>query len=451
MPHYLLMLLIACAPEEAAVPALDDTATTSFTPTLPIAECGAGSYPWLPTDTMGELLETHEDEALSMSAETFNLLLESLDLVGPIVAVYDVRTWEVRYQTQDRGQAVEATGFLVLPEVEPGTSVPVILWNHPTMGFTDPCAPTALGLTGAAFPLLFASLGFAVAAPDYLGMAGFGAPSERLHPYLVAEPTAIVALDSVRALDRLAREEGTAAAPDLSRIIHWGASEGGFASIWTDRYQEGYAPELDTLATVAVVVPTDLEALGRLAVASPSAATGGLAAAMIGSWDWYGRAADLSEVLTDETPSWIASTLPDQMRETCSDFPAVAEVAEVADLFTPPFVDGLLGDDPTEPWGCYLQAEVLRESPVERGHAAPMLFALAAEDELVLPPPTLDDIAPLCAQGYEIEVVRCAGADHVSGAADSLTLQLDWIRARLAGEALGPNCVVPEPTLCSND
>ena len=46
-----------------------------------------------------------------------------------------------------------------------------------------------------------------VAAPDYLGMNGFGAPAEALHPYIVAEPTAVASLDAVRALYRFSAAE----------------------------------------------------------------------------------------------------------------------------------------------------------------------------------------------------------------------------------------------------
>ncbi len=116
-------------------------------------------------------------------------MVELLGLPGDAFdAVYDVQTWRIRYTTQDRGRAVEATMLLSFP-LGAG-EVPTFAWLHGTTGFTDACAPSAMGIEGGAFNLLFASLGYVVVAPDYLGMNGFGEPADALHPYLVPEATA---------------------------------------------------------------------------------------------------------------------------------------------------------------------------------------------------------------------------------------------------------------------
>ena len=78
------------------------------------------------------------------------------------------KTWRVRYITQDRGQQTEATGFVFLPDVDTSDEFPLLLYTHPLMGFSDACAPTAIGLEGAAVPLLMSAMGLVVAAPDYL-------------------------------------------------------------------------------------------------------------------------------------------------------------------------------------------------------------------------------------------------------------------------------------------
>ena len=86
-----------------------------------------------------------------------------------------------------------------------GCDAPSYSWLHPTMGFFDVCAQTALGIEGAAFPILFASMGFVVVAPDYLGMAGWGEPSPGVH-----------------------------------------------AALWADRYAPHYAPEFTAIGSIAV-------------------------------------------------------------------------------------------------------------------------------------------------------------------------------------------------------
>ena len=74
-----------------------------------------------------------------------------------------------------------------------------------------------------------------------------------LHPYILAEPTAVASLDSLRAMENLieARE------PDLSlnkdKTIFWGASEGGYAALISDRYRPHYLPDFNGAATVAAI------------------------------------------------------------------------------------------------------------------------------------------------------------------------------------------------------
>ena len=64
---------------------------------------------------------------------------------------YSVKTYRIRYVTQNQGAEIEATGLVTLP-VEVESAAPPLLWTHPTTGFTDECAPSAQGLEGAGFP-----------------------------------------------------------------------------------------------------------------------------------------------------------------------------------------------------------------------------------------------------------------------------------------------------------
>ena len=77
------------------------------------------------------------------------------------------------------------------------------------------------------------SMGFIVAAPDYLNMRGFGEGSTDIHPVALAEPAAIVSLDSLRSAQKLAIAENSYAIPDTSKVVFWGASEGGFGALWS--------------------------------------------------------------------------------------------------------------------------------------------------------------------------------------------------------------------------
>ncbi len=453
----LALSLTACGGKDAPLDSGGEAPAT--VPELPVSTCGGGAYDWLPTGAMGEVLAAEAAESLSLPAATVRALLDAQGL-GQFTdrVTHDVQTWRVRYRTQDRGEEAEATGFVVLPAGADvaGEAVPSLLWLHPTMGFSDACAPTALGLEGAAFPILFASMGFAVAAPDYLGMAGWGEPSAELHPYVVAEPTAVASLDGLRAAAKLADavlDDGAEVArPDPARVVHWGASEGGFAALWTDRYLPGYAPEFTSVAVVAAVPPTDLVALAARAVDGLHDTSFGLAAVLAGEAAWQG-AASLDAALVPE----VAAALPGEMLESCDDFPSVEGAADVGDLFTGEFIaDAAAGALPTDPdagdlgaFGCLLAESGLRDSAVPHDSEAPVFIVQAEDDDLVWSPPTEADIPALCEQGYVIEHRVCADADHVSGAVDSLPEQLDWIFARLDGDPLDAPCVLAEPEPCA--
>jgi hypothetical protein len=68
-------------------------------------------------------------------------------------------------------------------------------------------------------------------------------------------------------------------------------------------------------------------------------------------------------------------------------------------------------------------------------------------DELVQTPVELAHVPALCGQGYRLEVVTCAGADHAGGAVASLPYALRWLRDRLDGVAWpqGGLCQVAAP------
>ncbi|MCB9745536.1 MAG: hypothetical protein H6740_23355 [Alphaproteobacteria bacterium] len=437
-----MLLLLACAP-----PVLDsaqDSDPQPFTSTLPSGGCGLPEHAWLPAAEMGEILDWEALDAFDFPAAGINSLLDGAGLEALTPVPYGVKVFRVRYRSQDKGQAIEATALLSFPDAE--VEATPLLWEHGTTGMNDACAPSASGLEGAAFNIILSSLGFAVAAPDYLGMNGFGEPSGMLHPWLEAESTAVLSLDALRAMYRWVEVEGRRVDATLGpQAVFWGGSEGGFAALWSDRFLQGYAPELPLAATVAAIPATDLKGIAELALAEPSDATGALAVALATQNPWYGEPAPLDEVLLPE----LAAAIGPAMAEECR--PDLLDDAEGAeDIFQPGFIEAAVsGDwDSVEPWSCMLDKSGLVASPAPRDHGTPVLIVTSELDRLALPQPVHEDIPRLCDQGYSIEHVQCAGADHVSGAALSLRYQLDWIQGRLDGEALEGTCVVSPPVDC---
>lgn len=428
-----------------------DTADSGdWLPTLPdltAATCGTDPYDYLPIDDMGTLVEHEQDLAFSLPAAAIAALLESQGLTGIIEARYDVSLYKVRYVTQDRGESVETTGYVAIPTIESPASIPTMLWLHPTLGFGDTCAPSAGSLEGAAFPVLAATQGYVVAAPDYLGMNGWGAPSDRLHPWIVGEPTALASLDSLRASAALATELGTPATPDLSRVVAFGASQGGHAALLADHYASAYAPEVQMVGVVAAIPVTDLGAVAQFGMSNAVEATLGLAGGIVTGWDWYGRSADLEEVLLPE----VAEALPEVLGEACGDFGSLLPGIEGPDdIYTPEALErGRAGTfTEWEPWACYLRESSLRGNTSVTGTSTvPKLIVIGSEDTLAYAPPVRVDAEALCEEGVPIELIECEGLGHVDAAVENLPLYMTWAQDRIDGVPL-TECDLQPPSTC---
>ncbi len=442
----LLALAAACTPKDDTA---GDTAVQSLIPDLPTGGCEMASYDWVPLDQVGDVVDADEGDDLEVGSAAIDFLLASYGVTQFSPLPHDVRGWRIRYVTQDKGQPVEATMVLTLPDVDDGSSFPIVVWPHGTSGFTDECAPSAGGMTESGFGIIFASMGYAVVAPDYLGMNGFGEPSGMLHPYLVPEATAVATLDAVRAAIRFVEDEQPGAAMNADQTIFWGGSEGGFAALWAERYQPRYLPEVTTVATVALVPPTDLTAIALQGLAQPIDASGGLVAALTAQHSWFQAPGhSLNEVLLDS----IAEALPQEMMESCNDFPSVDSAETLEEIFQP----ALLAQAATgsiegfDPWACYLGMADLAETVIPRDIDPPVLIQVSGADQLVVASTVRDSIPGLCEDGYRIDYIECEGLDHTDGAVYSLPYQIEWVAERLAGTPLPEveTCVVDAPIDC---
>ena len=448
--QYLALLLLpaavhACGNHEDEAPHGDPPR-----PVLPTGGCGTPSYSLLPFAGMGRIVGWEYMTGLSVNASFIAAALEEGGVVG-FTPEYGAHVYRIRYVTQDKGAEVETTALLSYPKVEEPMRFPTVLWTHGTSGFTDSCAPSALGMAGAIGNILLSSLGYVVVAPDYLGMNGMGQPAGFLHPYLQAEATAFASLDALRALQRFERGEGD---PDLvarhaRETVLWGGSEGGFAAFWSDRYWKGYAPDFDLVATVAIVPPTNLLALARKAVEEPRPTTGALAATLVALNQWHGNQGNLSDIFTDDPPHSLASRLPEIMATECGDGDAFDGLTEVSQVYRQDYVDAVLAGewDEIQPWSCYLELGTLSRTQIERGHDTPVFFVVSGADDLVVADTQREDFGVLCGMGYRMEYLECADASHSTGAVQSLPAQFAWVEKRLAGEPLGDDVCQLRPAV----
>lgn len=425
----------------------DDTTgddTTGGVTDFPHGGCGLPAYDLLATADMGEVLDF--EKFVDLPAVTIDSLLVEQGFGAFVPVEFGASIYKIRYRTQDRGAAIEATGFVAFPIGDAVEERPSVLWAHGTTGFTDMCAPTMMQ-EGFGIPAVLAGLGFVTVAPDYLGMNGWGDPAPFVHPYIVPEPTAIASLDSLRALFRFAADTGVepASTPGAD-ILLFGASEGGFATLWADRIAPFYAPEFKIVANVASVPPTDAIGLTQHGTTVFGPTTGALAAAIVGGHAWHQVSDPLSEVLTDE----IAAQLPMLMATTCdASFPD--SITQTDQVYQQAFIDAIGAED----WdalgtvGCVLKQATLRLSDIPLAVQTPTLVVLGEADDLVFTPVVRDDLPRLCDLGYAIEHFECAGLGHTAAAVQSLPFVIAWAKARLAGEPLAGACVIHEPVDCS--
>lgn len=432
--------------------------TVSMLEKLPIASCGMPEYQLLPTEQVGHLLEWEAMDFWDMSASEVDAILAMAGTTALSPIPFGCQIYKFRYTTQDRGEQTEATAFLSIPRFDGAAHgpLPVALYTHGTSGFSDPCAPTHpdAGLAGPAVPALMAALGYITVAPDYIGMAGFGDHSTVKHAYLVGEQTAIGSWDAVRAGLELVEELGNPVESD-GRVIPWGASQGGHAAVFVELYAPYYAPEFEVPAVIAMVPPLSLEPLIKANVEKINSGTGNLAINLVASYLWYGEQGDLSQVITNEEPLFLADILPDFLfpMDKCEfDMDIDLSTATVEMLFTEFFRQEALADRVSElvPWGCYYKENSLISSSVPVVRRTPTLVTFGENDTLVYTPAMRDAYVELCNAGYEMEYIECAGAGHSEGALWSLPDQLDWLEARLAGEPMNEAsiCKVMDPICC---
>lgn len=421
----------------------------------PDGACGMPAYQWLLPDQVGELVEWSENISYNLTPEMIQLLAEEAGYEGLLTAGFGTRVFSIRYTTQDRGALVQATAMVGVPDIGPAgegalESFPTVLSLHPTVGYGPQCSPSQ-SLVGAASALLPAAMGYVSVAPDLLGLCAPDTPCGGFHPYLNGEPTALVSLDAVRAafqlLELLSAE--LAIAPD-PRVVPWGASQGGHAALFVDRYAPVYAPELQVPCVVAMVPPSDLAGQATHALETLDAAAALGTAFLAGAVMWYQPEGGAAAIFNADGPLDYTIHIPETFKETCSAGDLVAGASAIGDVYAADFLaaatsGGLFG---VEPWACIAGESSLPQASVPYLGDSAVLFILGEQDELVDHAVELASVQTLCDQGYDIQLLDCADGNHVDTAVGTIALQFNWVEACLSEAGIAPEALcVPSPAV----
>ena len=419
------------------------------------AKCGAAPYNWLPSTTMGNVLDSIS-KAPHSPLELNYAIIEARNqdaFKTKRLAKHGTKSRLLRYQTQDRGKAIDATTLMAYPDVGDARTFPILLVLHGTAGFTDSCSPSGGvaddvlgGFTNETSLLLslFASFGYIAVAPDYIGLKSLGAPTGFLHPYLVAEPTAIASLDAVRAAKK--QLAGSNLTP--GDVVVVGGSQGGHAAAFVNRYLPHYAPELVIKGSVWDVPPTDILGQAKPALTAWKNATKNLIALTTTYESWYGTTA--GGLGSAFLPPYDTS-VPAALATSCSPSSAFTNATRET-MFTSSFLTSgqQAGFGGLAPWACYLSENSLPTTSIPKQESIPSMFLLGENDELVDNVVERASFQKLCAQGHVLTFLECYCASHTKPLSYALDQWMDFLDDRLAGKPMGTTCVVKPAEKCTS-
>ncbi len=173
--------------------------------------------------------------------------------VSPTTQVLDL--YKVSYRSRDeKNRAVVLSGLVVLPRG--GAPNGLVIFNHGTIANSALAPSRFTGKSNASeaevATLAFASGGYAVAMPDYLGLGDH----KGAHPYPLGAANSLSAVDIIEPARTVAKRQNTEVG---SRLFITGYSEGGGVAMWMLRDLEAKSGALYNVTAAALASgPYDL-------------------------------------------------------------------------------------------------------------------------------------------------------------------------------------------------
>lgn len=322
------------------------------------------------------------------------------------------------------GTITTASALVIVPAIARAEPWPVILWAHGTTGIARQCAPSNLKdpLGAGAMPAQQEVIdrGWAIVAPDYLGLGGEGP-----HPYLIGAPVAQSSLDAVRAarqLDGFALSEQT---------IVWGHSQGGAVALWIGIERATYAPDVALAGVVAMAPASNLPSFA-------SETDVNRIMQLFGAFIIEAYARVYPDVHVADYVRPVARAVVESVAERCLSEPAtllsVGAIVSGEPLNSRPLTDGPLG-------------ERLIENVPDQPTGLPTMLAQGMNDNIIVPASQKEFVAGLCDAGQVVETHIYAGRDHLGVIADDsplITDLLTWTADRFTGKPPATACTTTQ-------
>jgi pimeloyl-ACP methyl ester carboxylesterase len=207
---------------------------------------------------------------------------------------YGIQAYKLNYTTTNAdGKKISASGAVLVP-VGVTTAVPLLSMQHGTIP-RDADAPSYYGSGSEAYTLgaLFASQGYIIAAPDYIG---YGASNDVPHTYEHRSGLATASLDMLRATREFLSERNISWD---KRLFVAGYSEGGYATMALQKkIEEETGSEFNLVASSCGAGAYDKPAFMRQIVNEPTSSNAGINSLYVWTLLTYDRIYGLNRPMT---------------------------------------------------------------------------------------------------------------------------------------------------------
>jgi pimeloyl-ACP methyl ester carboxylesterase len=362
-------------------------------------------------DANGTLISADPIADLDLDVEQIGQYLSEFGL-DPAPAQYPVKTFEYVYRTVDAsGEATIASGLFALPATGDDRELPLVTWLHGTRVYRGEVASLDAGSDDRRFVMAFASAGYAVTAPDYVGLGRSPVP----HPWMDPDAAITGSMDALRATQELAAREDRRLTRD---VLVTGFSHGGNSAMALGRaIQQGDNPDLALGALAPIGGGYGWSQWIQSAVAEdseiiPKAATiylGYLTVAWNRLHHFYDAPSEVFRPPYDET----AETLFDNDHTIDQIFPAMPD--SPSDLLTAEFAARL-----QQPMGALGAALAAADAVCDWTPDIPVhLYAASGDHEMPIAS-TEHCRNALEERGAEVEVIDVGDYDHFGSALESM-------------------------------
>jgi hypothetical protein len=301
----------------------------------------------------------------------------------------------------------------------------VALWNHPTAGNEDACAPSWGGDPSALSPVTsrervpaVAELlrrGYVVVMSDYQGLGTPGGTS-----YMDGPLDAKASLDAVRAARNFRPAHAGA------RLVEYGWSQGGQTTLWVTSLAKSYAPELQVLGALAIAPAVNTLGLTEWDIKYPP--MGAYLVTTAAGLNISHPELRLRDILTPAGLELLAT-----MASGCG-----AARQTVQSLQEPVADPAAL--EPGKPWRrMFDQNDDFYSTAI----TAPVAIFQGDKDLDVPVDLTRGVAGRMCAMGNRVDYREIAGRDHGAVVLDARAAAPDWFDARFAGRPTEAHCPVP--------